>query len=192
MNSVTPEVSLRSWRESDIDGLLGMRNDIALQAQLMAHARGSTADDVKKWAVALSGAADKILLMVVDKSSDRLLGYIQFVGIDEINRCAELGICLDRSAQGFGIGRRAVLMSLKQLELRSIRKVWLRVRDDNINAIRCYEKIGFRHAGMLRDHSWWDGKFRSTIMMEIFLSEVDKTFARHDHSIDAIPLDRTS
>ncbi len=44
---------------------------------------------------------------------------------------------------------------------------------DNPRAVRCYEKCGFAHEGLLRQESYVDGKYRDVFMMALLRADYD-------------------
>jgi RimJ/RimL family protein N-acetyltransferase len=163
-------IRLRAWQERDLPTLQGLRNDVALQAQLLARARGSDIAQVRDWLERRSNGTDSVLFVIADRHADEALGFIQFTGLDPIDRLADLGICLSPTAQGRGAGTQAITLALPYLrEVRRTRKLSLRVRSDNERAIHCYQRLGFQQCGHLRKHTFIDGRWQDVLLMEIFL-----------------------
>lgn len=168
MNAGAP--LLRPWREADVPRLRQWRNDVALQAQLLARARGSDEEAVRRWLTERSAAPKSLLFVIADAASDAPLGYLQIVDIDAEDRRGELGICLGGEAQGRGVGTAALRLALEHARREAgLRKINLRVRSDNTRAIRCYERLGFRHCGVWREHVFIEGGWRDVVLMEVFL-----------------------
>lgn len=163
-------VLLRPWRETDIPFLQQLRNDVPLQAQLLARARGSDEAAVRRWLQARAEGERSLFLVIADPDAGEPLGYLQIVDIDPEDRRGELGICLAPAAQGRGLGRAAVRAALAAARSdRGLRKVSLRVRADNLRAIRCYDATGFARCGLLREHVCIEGSWRDVVLMEAFL-----------------------
>ena len=70
-------VRLRGWQDSDLEVITEMRNDLALQAQLLARARGSNVPQVRQWLQDRSVDPHGLLLIVASRDDDRTLGYLQ-------------------------------------------------------------------------------------------------------------------
>ena len=171
-------VRLRGWRESDLEVITEMRNDLALQAQLLARARGNNTPQVRQWLQDRSADPQGLLLIVASRDDDRTLGYLQLSDISGIDRRAELGICLQGQARGQGKGREALTLVQPYLrEVWALRKVSLRVRSDNAQAIACYERVGFERCGLLRQHVHVEGTFRDIVLMDLFLEGNDSACA---------------
>jgi len=163
----TAQLRLRAWRSEDHPALTRLRNDVALQAQLLARVRGNSSAQVQQWLHDRSSAAGSLLWILADRQSDQALGFLQFTGMDAFDRRADLGICLTPEAQGGGRGREAIAAALPYLQANwSLRKVNLRVRQDNVRAIRCYEQLGFERCGLLREDVYLEGRWLDVALME--------------------------
>jgi len=163
-----PRVRLRMWREDDLPLLVALRNDIDLQAQLLARVRGSNAEHVLSW---LKDRADRLFFIIADIASDVALGYLQIADLDTVDRRGDLGICLSPGACGRGLGGEAIGLACDYLlGTWGLRKLSLRVREDNTVALRCYEKIGFERCGLLTQHVYLEGRWIDLVLMERFLT----------------------
>jgi RimJ/RimL family protein N-acetyltransferase len=50
-------------------------------------------------------------------------------------------------------------------------RIWLRVHEDNIRAIRCYHKVGFVNEGQKRDAEFKNGKYIDIVLMSVLRPE---------------------
>lgn len=163
-------VCLRPWREDDLDVLTVLRNDVPLQAQLLARAQGNKPEQVRKWLQAREDQADCMLFMISAQENERTSGFIQVDDLNFLDGHANVGICLHSDARGRGLGGKAIdLLASYLAEQWRLRKLNLKVRADNSAAIRCYEKIGFDRCGLLRQHVFLEGDWHDVILMERFL-----------------------
>jgi diamine N-acetyltransferase len=168
---VGQSVVLRGWREADLSVLCELRNDVELQAQLIARPRGSDRPQVRQWLRVRGADEHGLLLVIADREDDRALGYLQLQGMTGIDRRAELGICLHRTAQGRGTGTESLQLLEPYLrDVWAIRKIFLQVRADNNRAISCYERVGYERCGLLREHVFADGAYRDVVLMERWLT----------------------
>lgn len=113
-----------------------------------------------------SAAGDPARCMIftaLQKEGGQPVGHIELGNIDPINRSASIcrvlvGETLNR---GRGIGQAMVHEVLHiAFDERKLHRVDLRVFDFNEEAIRCYERVGFRREGRFRDShavsdGWW-------------------------------------
>lgn len=169
----SPErVVLREWREADLPCLTALRNDRALQALLLARARGSDDFQVRQWLRERTAGSDSLFFVVVEMPLDRCIGYIQIAGIDWIDSRGDLGICIAPDQQGQGLGTAALRVAIAALRADwGLRKITLGVRSDNLQAIRCYERLGFNHCGVQRRHVRLGGSWLDVSTMELLLDE---------------------
>lgn len=166
-------VILRAWREEDIGKLTEMRNDVKLQSQLLSRVRGSNQGQTRQWLERRSSDSGSLLFIVAERDHDTPLGYIQFIDIEPIDRTAKLGICLSGAFQGRGTGQEVLSLAFQYVsDYWAIRKITLEVREDNIRAIRCYEKMGFKLCGKYLKHKYFDGEWQNLVIMELFLDVV--------------------
>ena len=79
---------------------------------------------------------------------------------------AELGITVVKAFWGMGLGRRLTECVIAWAEARGLRRLCLRVFDDNERAIALYRSLGFTEEGRLRgDMLRADGSYSDTIIM---------------------------
>ncbi len=166
-------IRLRTWQEKDLPTLTLLRNDVALQAQLLARPRGSGIEQVRNWLADRDSHADRLFFIIADRETDVSLGFVQINDLALIDQRAELGICLAREAQGRGAGGESLRLVCAYLrDTWGLRKISLKVRADNEMAIRCYRRAGFEPCGLLRQHLFIDGKWQDIMLMEHFLESV--------------------
>jgi RimJ/RimL family protein N-acetyltransferase len=103
-----------------------------------------------------------------------LVGATGFHVVDWRNRWAELGIFLgDKSRWGDGLGTEATRVLVRwAFEILNLNRVFLRVGADNARAIRCYEKVGFKSEGRLRQDRFQNGRYVDTVMMGLLREEL--------------------
>jgi RimJ/RimL family protein N-acetyltransferase len=101
------------------------------------------------------------------------IGSCGFHHIDWRNRSGEIGIVIGvRAEWGRGRGTEAV-RALVSWGFRTLglHRIYLKVFADNARAIRCYEKVGFRLEGRMREDSLHEGRYRDTLLMGILRAE---------------------
>ncbi|MFE7584639.1 GNAT family N-acetyltransferase [Streptomyces gardneri] len=106
---------------------------------------------------------------------DRIVGMIQWYAEEEPDyRHAGIDLFLDPSVHGKGLGTDAVRTLARHLiDDVGHHRLVIDPAADNVAAIRCYEKAGFRPVGVMRqyerdaDGSWHDG-----LLMDLVASEL--------------------
>ncbi|KQY49728.1 GNAT family protein [Lysobacter sp. Root494] len=158
------KVILREWRESDLERLSALRNDIDLQRLLMSQARPNSVERVRQWLVERSARDDMVFFVVAD-GNDEAVGYIQVAAIDRFHGHGDLGICLSQSTQGLGIAAEACqLLEQYLIDTLALHKLTLRVLADNSRAIAFYRKHGYRDVGVLERH-FRDGNSQHDVLL---------------------------
>lgn len=110
----------------------------------------------------------------VDGADGQAIGHIQMVSIDRQNRSLTIGRVLIGPAElrGRGLGRQMLAAALRiAFEELAMHRVDLSVFDFNKPAIACYERLGFRREGVLRDHRRVGNGYWSSILMSILEDE---------------------
>ncbi|MCB0120349.1 MAG: GNAT family N-acetyltransferase [Anaerolineales bacterium] len=105
----------------------------------------------------------------------KLIGNCGVFDISFTNRSAELGIIIgDKSEWNKGYGAEAMTLLLRHcFETLNLNRAFLRVYEDNIRAVRSYEKAGFVLEGRLRKAVYKYGKYEDVLIMSVLRSEWD-------------------
>jgi len=107
-------------------------------------------------------------LALVAADGDRMVGSLTFTGGPRrrIRHTGEFGIGLLQAYAGMGVGRAMLEMLIAWAESGGIvRKLDLRVRVDNLTAIRLYEKLGWKVEGRVTRDLCVDGTFHDILYM---------------------------
>lgn len=149
-------VSLRTATETDVPALVRIRATAEVRARwagedLEAEVRGSIDDGDVHY-----------LVVEVD---DRVVGAIQWAEEpDPMYRHASIDLFLDPSVHGNGIGSDAVrTLAAHLVDSLGHHRLVIDPAADNVAAVRCYSKVGFRPVGLMRryergaDGTWHDG-----------------------------------
>lgn len=130
-------------------------------------------EDEEKWFASLNANSDKKYSFAIEaKKDDTYLGGCGVEGIDAKNRHAMVGLFLgqEHCGKGYGTDALRVLVAFCFDEI-NLNKVKLGVFSFNKRAIRCYEKVGFKTEGVLRQEIYRYGKYHDGILMGILRSE---------------------
>jgi diamine N-acetyltransferase len=163
-------VVLRAWREDDIAVLMRLRNDVALQTQLMSQPRPNSRVRVSQWLKDWSKRTDGVFFVVAAADDDHALGYVQLANIDVMHGRGDLGICLDPAVHGHGVANQTMeLLQSYVMQVFGLRKILLQVLSRNLRAIAFYVKQGFERVGVLREHAFLQGSHVDVLLMEKLL-----------------------
>lgn len=105
----------------------------------------------------------------------KLIGNCGVFGISLTNRSAELGIVIgEKSEWDKGYGAEAMTLLLQHgFETLNLNRIFLRVYEDNVRAVRSYEKAGFVLEGRQRQAVYKHGKYEDVLFMSVLRSEWD-------------------
>jgi len=121
----------------------------------------------------LRGMAKKHVYGIVDLDTNTLIGNIGFADLDQIHRRSEVGIFIgDKTFWNRGYGSEALTLLLdygfKELNLHS---VGLKTYSFNPRGVACYEKVGFKKCGIMRDAIRRNRAYHDIILMDILEDE---------------------
>ena len=173
---VGKKVRLRPIERDDLPRFVEWFSDSEVRRHLLAYLPFSLAQE-ERWFENLQGRLERqedVLLGI--ETIDRVpIGNIGLHSIDWKNRNAELGIVIGEKAywgQGYGTDAIRTLLGLAFHEM-NLHRVFLRVDEDNARGIRCYEKVGFRREGTLREVIFKEGVYCNQHVMSILRSEFE-------------------
>jgi aminoglycoside 6'-N-acetyltransferase len=121
------------------------------------------------------GLADPTTPTLVIEHEGRVVGAIEWHAEEEPDyRHAGIDVYLDPACHGQGLGTDAVrTLARHLLTTLGHHRLTIDPAADNIAAIRCYEKVGFRRVGVMRayergaDGTWHDG-----LLMDLLTEEL--------------------
>lgn len=160
-------IRLRPLRKRDLPVLLDILTDPTVAAWWGRY-------DRKRVRREYGSAADREGMFLVRLAGEPV-GMIQFGEEDDPEyRHASIDIALRESAQGRGVGPRAVwLLARYLIEERGHHRVTIDPAVANRNAIRAYEKVGFREVGVMRNYERGsDGTWHDGLLMDVLADEL--------------------
>ena len=110
------------------------------------------------------------LFGVFDKEKGVHIGTLGIHNISKEHRKANIGIMFgEKSCWGKGFGSDALKTALTYcFQKLRLNKVSLIVDPLHDRAQKCYEKCGFKRVGFLKDDAFVRGRWRDSIVMEVF------------------------
>jgi len=129
---------------------------------------GRGLDEVELRAVLAEAHLKDNALALVALDDDRIVGNLLFEGgsRSRIRHGGEFGISVLQAYAGKGVGRAMLEVLIGWAELSGVvRKLDLRVRSDNLGAIRLYERLGWKIEGLITRDLCIDGIFHDALYM---------------------------
>ena len=170
-------IYLRSVERDDLQRCYDWINDEELTATLAHRYPMSLAREADWVERATRGQdASEITLAICLPEGDRHIGNCGLVQIDRDNRTATLGIFIgERDCRGQGLGEDAVRTLCRfAFEEMNLRKIRLDVYSTNPDAMRTYERVGFRREGLLREEAYRRGRSVDVIRMGLLAEELEE------------------
>jgi RimJ/RimL family protein N-acetyltransferase len=114
----------------------------------------------------------------VDTREGRHIGHCSLKEQPGHARCSEAGLWIgEKDCWGKGYGTDAlVTLCAFGFAYLNLHRVFLHVVADNVGAVRCYEKAGFRHEGRLREHRYHVGRYWDVLCMGLLCEEFRAEF----------------
>lgn len=172
---VETSVRLRAIIEEDLPSFVRWLNDPEVTAFTLREFSGVTLEDERAWFARKTApdGRDRPFAIEVD---GRLIGICELHG-EEPGQTAFYGIMIgDKTAWNRGYGtaatREAVRIGFAELGLQ---RIWLQVGSHNPRGIRCYEKVGFSHEGVMRRARLKRGQWIDVVIMAMLREEWEET-----------------
>ncbi len=113
---------------------------------------------------------------ICSNETNEHIGNVKLDFYDSKANVAELGLLIgNKNYWGKGVGSQACKLAIEYgFNTMNLRKIYLAVYENNPNAKKLYEKLGFTLEGTLRKHILADGNLCDKYLMGIFKNEFIK------------------
>lgn len=116
---------------------------------------------------------DSITFAIVEKDTNKAIGNCGLIEVSDVHRHAKFGIFIgEKTYWNQGIGAEATNLTLDYgFNIMNLRNITLEVVSFNQRAVHCYENVGFKYAGKMRDYIYMAGKYHDVLIYDILASE---------------------
>ncbi len=169
---VGSRVWLRPLERTDAPNILPWINDPEVTRNLLLH-RPMNIQAEEAFIEDTARDPHAVVLAIANRDVDKLIGVTGLQPIDFQSRQAQFGIFIgDRNERGKGLGTEATsLITRYAFDTLNLHRVWLHVVEANVAAIRCYEKVGYRREGLLREAFYREGRYWNLVSMAVLRGE---------------------
>ena len=167
-------VYLRPLCREDLSGRYSAwMNDPEVTCYIESGIFPSTSEDLEKFFRDVTGSRNQVIMAVADKKTHRHIGNVKLGPIDWVHRRSHFGILIgEKDFWGKGVGaevtRLIVEYAFKRLNLN---RVDLGVYAEHQSAVRCYEGVGFKIEGRLRQDLFHHGQYKDRLWMGLLRSD---------------------
>lgn len=168
------KIYLRPLERADLnETYLGWLNDAEVTRYMEAGAFPATYQDLEKFYQGVTGSTTDVIFAIADRKSHRHIGNAKLGPIHWIHRRAMFGIMIgDKGFWGRGIGEEVTRLMVEYAFRRlNLNRVTLGVFAEHESAVGCYEKVGFRVEGRIREDLFRDGEYKDRLWMGLLRSE---------------------
>ena len=171
-------IRLRASEREDLPRFVTWLNDPEVIQFLLIHIPMSLASE-ERWFENMQNRppAEQVLVIEIlvpgEPETWQPIGNTAFMGIDWVNRSAEIGIMIgEKSCWNQGYGRETMRVMLKHgFETLNLNRIFLRVFEQNVRGIKAYEHAGFVHEGRMRQAEYKQGRYSDLLFMSVLRCE---------------------
>jgi RimJ/RimL family protein N-acetyltransferase len=169
----TVTIRLRPPRTDDASVTVKWRNHPTVREFFSGHGQEVSLADEQAWMERQAGSGnDSRTYCIEDAATGVLVGMTFLKHIDQRHRQAEFAILVDPDRAGQGFGTAACRATLQEaFGILALHRVYLKVRTDNLPAVRLYEVCGFVREGVLRDDHFKNGRFFDQYIMAVLYTD---------------------
>jgi RimJ/RimL family protein N-acetyltransferase len=151
--------------------IMRWKNDKSLSELILSNYQTTTIEEAENWIFRNSTDKNQVLkgIFVVINAQKILVGIVRLMYIDTKNKHAEFGIYIgDSQHRGKGYGQIATQLIVDEAFVKQgLHKVYLKVDESNIAAIKSYQKVGFEIDGRLKDHVFDGTNYKTLLLMSV-------------------------
>jgi len=160
----------------DLDDRCRWMNDPGVTDTLGMRPARSSREETRKYLETAAASSDSLVEWAIeDLATGKHIGGCTIRAFNHIARSAELGIAIGEAEfRGKGYGTDAVRLLVQiGFEQFNLNRIHLSANANNKAGIRAYEKAGFSHEGLRRQHGFINGRYYDSVIMAILRSEYE-------------------
>jgi diamine N-acetyltransferase len=162
------EIHLRALEPSDLDFLFALENDQRLWSI------SNTLVPFSKFTLKqyISNANEDIFTakqqrFVISNSNHQPLGLIDLYDFDPLHHRAGVGLVIDESHRGNGLGNKAlVLIEALAFQRLQLHQLYAGVGEDNTASLNLFKESGYRECGLKEDWNYHNNSYHNEVVFQ--------------------------
>jgi len=160
---------IRNGNLADAEEMIDYLNIISTESDFLTFGKGEviiTIEEERKTIEDCIKSENK--LFIVAEINGKIVGNLVFRGGVKFRtkHAGEFGVSVLMEYWGLGIGRKLITFLIDwATHTNIIKKINLRVREDNNRGIELYQSLGFKVEGLLTREFYVDGKYHNSVLM---------------------------
>ncbi len=151
-------ILLREIRKDDLALLNKLINDPVINKTTVGDSKHVSMEEQLRWFENLKKSSD--IRFIIANKNDEPLGTCIINQIDEKNHSCSIGIKLDQTAQGKGLGTQTIRLILPYIfDVLKMHRIFVEILESNIASIKLFEKCGFKIEGKHIDAVYKNGEY---------------------------------
>jgi len=168
------QVYLRPLERTDLnDRYLSWLNDPEVTRYMESGTFPTAMQDLENFYQQVTSDRDQVIFAIADLKSDQHIGNVKLGPIHWVHRSATFGILIgDSKFWGKGIGVEATRLVVDYgFNRLNLQRIGVGVFADHEAAVHCYEKVGFKVEGRMREASFRAGEYKDRLCMGLLRAE---------------------
>ena len=123
----------------------------------------------KKWVEDKIFDKNSVSCAICLNETDEFIGCIFLTDIDYHNRSGHIPIFIGEKqhwGKGFATEARTLMLKYAFID-RGLNRIWAKVLEDNLSALKMLEKTGYKREGILKSSNFKDGVFHNEIILAV-------------------------
>jgi RimJ/RimL family protein N-acetyltransferase len=174
-------IYLRGMEKNDLSGrFFDWANDKEVTRYLFMGIFPNNIANLEEWFDEARKSDKEINLMIVDKKTDKEIGFCGFHEIRWLHRSAEYRVFIcEKEYWDKGYGREVAKLMLRYgFELLNFNKIYLGVNASHVRAVNSYLQSGFVKEGVLREEIYRNSRYHDAVRMSILRREYYEKFKK--------------
>jgi RimJ/RimL family protein N-acetyltransferase len=165
------DIGFRSVERSDLELIRKEHNEEPIL--LMLRDPGIVTETMQnKWFESISSNRNNTVFTIFYKKPDKAIGVWKLQGLDDVNRCTEIGLDIFSAYRHKGYGQKAFQMIFKYLfDSLNIHTVYAKVGEYNEISLKAAQKAGFRISGKMRETLYRKGRYWDNIVLDLTIDD---------------------